>query len=112
MKSDSYNRGNELCAKSSAKLSYATSSAKSSFNTTSIFKNLAKLTKTNYRSAIRRNQKNPFDELERKILNKLRPNYSYEDFTQIQHALLRMPLLDKIMWLRETEDAFNAKSDS
>ena len=109
MKSDSYNRGNELCAKSSAKLSYTTSSAESSFNTTSIFKNLAKLTNTNYRSAIRRKEKNPFDDLERRVLFKMRPNYSFEDFKEIQKALLRMPLLDKVQWLKNTDDALNER---
>ena len=112
MKSSEDNRGNELCAKSSAKLSYATSSAKSSYNTSTIFKSLAKHTNFNYRNAVSRNAKNPFDELERKVLNKLRPNYSYEDFTQIQHSLLKMCLLDKVLWLRKAEEAFNAQPDS
>ena len=111
MKSFEDNRGIELCAKSSAKLSYATSSAKSSYNTSSIFKSLAKHTNFNYRNAVARNAKNPFDELERKVLNKLRPRYSFENFKKLQHSLLKMSLLDKVLWLRNTEDAFNAKSD-
>tara|TARA_R100001129_G_C5159770_1_gene201449 strand:- start:199 stop:537 length:339 start_codon:yes stop_codon:yes gene_type:complete len=112
MKSSEDNRGNEFCAKSSAKLSYATSSAKSSYNTSTLIKSIAKHTNYNYRAAIARNEKNPFDELERKVLNKLRPNYSFEDFKKLQHSLLRMSLLDKVLWLRNTEDAFNAKADS
>ena len=112
MESSEASRGMQLCANSSAKLSHATSSAKSSYNTSSIFKSLAKHTNFNYRNAVARNAKNPFDELERKVLNKLRPNYSYEDFTQIQHSLLKMCLLDKVLWLRKAEEAFNAQPDS
>tara|TARA_R110000803_G_C11934553_1_gene315809 strand:- start:376 stop:717 length:342 start_codon:yes stop_codon:yes gene_type:complete len=113
MKSDPYNRGYEFCAKSSAISSnIAKSSAKSSYINTTIIKNLAKLTNINYKAAINRNQRNPFDELERRVIFKLRPNYSFESFKEIQLALMRMPLLEKVLWLRNTEDALNAKRDS
>ena len=111
MKSSDDNRGNEFCAKSSAKLSHATHSAKSSYNTSTLIKSLAKHANYNYSAAVARNKKNPFDELERKVLNKLRPRYSFENFKKLQHSLLKMSLLDKVLWLRNTEDAFNAKSD-
>jgi hypothetical protein len=71
-------------------------------------KNLAKLTakKKNpaYAAVVERSAKFPIDELQRRVLSKLRKRYSEEAYKDLVINLEHIPIFDKLNWLRDMDD--------
>ena len=71
-------------------------------------KSLAKLTakKKNpaYAAAVDRSAKFPIDELQRRVLSKLRKKYSEEAYKDLVINLEQIPIFDKFNWLRDMDD--------
>ena len=103
-------------AKLSAQLSNPINSLNKKNNLDSLAKNnnlakinsLAKLTakKKNpaYAAAVDRSAKFPIDELQRRVLSKLRKKYSEEAYKDLVINLDHIPIFDKFNWLRDMDD--------
>tara|TARA_R110000868_G_scaffold37379_2_gene132317 strand:+ start:48 stop:443 length:396 start_codon:yes stop_codon:yes gene_type:complete len=70
-------------------------------------KNLAKLTAKRanpaYVEVIERSAKFPIDELQRRVLSKLRKRYSVEAYKDLVINLEHIPIFDKLNWLKEMD---------
>jgi len=70
-------------------------------------KNLAKLTAKRanpvYSQAVKRSAKYPIDELQRRVLGKLKKRYSVEAYKDLVINLERIPIFDKLNWLKEMD---------
>ena len=97
-------------AKLSAKLSNPNNSLNKKHNLANLAKinNLAKLTakKINpaYAAAVDRSAKFPIDELQRRVLGKLKKRYSEDAYKDLVINLDHIPIFDKLTWLREMDD--------
>jgi hypothetical protein len=103
-------------AKLSAKLSNPINSLNKKNSLDSLAKNnnlakinsLAKLTakKKNpaYAAVVERSAKFPIDELQRRVLSKLRKRYSEEAYKDLVLNLDHVSLFDKLNWLKEMDD--------
>ena len=111
MKSDDdiiFSKPNHV-AKLSAQLSNPINSLNKKSNLANLakIKNLAKLTakKANpaYSEVVNRSAKFPIDELQRRVLSKLRKRYSEEAYKDLVINLEHIPIFDKLNWLREMD---------
>ena len=103
----------------SAKLSANLSNPKYSLNKKRRLANLAKInnlaklavknTNTNYQAAVQRSAKYPLDELQRRVLTKLRKKYSEEAYKDLVINLEHIPVFEKIEWLKEMDDKLRRK---
>jgi len=97
-------------AKLSAKLSNPNNSLNKKHNLANLakIKNLAKITakRSNpaYSEVVNRSAKFPIDELQRRVLSKLRKRYSEEAYKDLVINLEHIPIFDKLTWLREMDD--------
>lgn len=97
-------------AKLSAQLSNPIKSLnkKNNLDNLAKIKRLAKLTaKTKnpaYAAAVHRNATFPIDELQRRVLSKLRKRYSEDAYKDLVINLEHIPIFDKLNWLREMDD--------
>jgi len=111
MKSDDdiiFSKPNHV-AKLSAQLSNPINSLNKKNNLANLakIKNLAKLTakRTNpvYSQAVKRSAKFPIDELQRRVLSKLRKRYSVEAYKDLVINLEHIPIFDKLNWLKDMD---------
>ena len=111
MKSDDdiiFSKPNHV-AKLSAQLSNPINSLNKKNNLANLakFKNLAKLTakRSNpaYSEVVNRSAKFPIDELQRRVLSKLRKRYSEEAYKDLVINLEHIPIFDKLNWLRDMD---------
>lgn len=103
----------------SAKLSANLSNPKYSFNKKQRLANLAKLknlakltvkaTNHSYQAAVQRSARYPLDELQRRVLAKLRRRYSEEAYKDLVINLEHIPVFEKIEWLKEMDDKLRRK---
>jgi hypothetical protein len=97
-------------AKLSAKLSNPNNSLNKKHNLATLAKinNLAKLTAKRknpaYAAAVNRSAKFPIDELQRRVLGKLKSRYSEDAYKDLVINLDHIPIFDKLNWLREMDD--------
>jgi len=97
-------------AKLSAQLSKQIKSKNKKNNLDNLAKinRLAKLTaKTKnpaYAAAVDRSAKFPIDELQRRVLGKLKSKYSEEAYKDLVINLDHIPIFDKLNWLKEMDD--------
>ena len=111
MKSDDdiiFSKQNHV-AKFSAQLSTNNNPLKKNNNLANLakIKNLAKLTakRSNpaYSEVVNRSAKFPIDELQRRVLSKLRKRYSEEAYKDLVINLEHIPIFDKLNWLKEMD---------
>ena len=111
MKSDDdiiFSKQNHV-AKLSAQLSNPINSLNKKNNLANLakIKNLAKLTakRSNpaYSEVVNRSAKFPIDELQRRVLSKLRKRYSEEAYKDLVINLEHIPIFDKLNWLRDMD---------
>lgn len=69
----------------------------------SIIQNIAKHSNSKYREAITRSKQSPLDELQRRVLRKLRPNYSADRFNELQNHISALPPFQRQVFLGELE---------
>ena len=117
MKSDDdiiFSKPNHV-AKFSAQLSTNNNPLKKNNNLANLakIKNLAKLTakRSNpvYSQAVKRSAKYPIDELQRRVLGKLKKRYSVEAYKDLVINLEHIPIFDKLNWLREMDLKFRSE---
>ena len=104
----------------SAKLSANLSNPKYSLNKKQRLANLAKInnlakltvksTNTNYQADVQRSTKFPIDELQRRVLAKLRRTYSEEAYKDLVINLEHLPAFERLDWLKEMDDKLRRKS--
>ena len=91
-----------------AKLSAHLSTQLNPLNKKNSLDSLAKLTaKTKnpaYAAAVNRSAKFPIDELQRRVLGKLKKKYSEDAYKDLVINLEHIPIFDKLSWLREMDD--------
>ena len=97
-------------AKLSAKFSNPINSLnkKNSLDSLAKIKSLAKITakKSNpaYVAVVERSAKFPIDELQRRVLSKLRKRYSEDAYKDLVINLDHISMFDKLNWLKEMDD--------
>ena len=69
----------------------------------SLAKLTAKRTNPNYMGAVQRSAKFPIDELQRRVLGKLKKRYSVEAYKDLVINLEHIPIFDKLNWLKEMD---------
>lgn len=97
---DKDNRGNDT---STAKNNYAINPALS-LKLKYILNNTAKNTNWRFRQRVDASKKDPVTELERRVLNKLRPMYSFDNFKELMTVVARLSPFEKVKYLREIEN--------
>ena len=65
--------------------------------------NLANLANPAYSEVVNRSAKFPIDELQRRVLSKLRKRYSVEAYKDLVINLEHIPIFDKLNWLKEMD---------
>ena len=73
-----------------------------------IISNVAKRTSFAYRSAIARNRANPLDELQRRVMRRLRPTYSSDRYAQLILEVSSLPPFDRQFWLLSMQEQLDA----
>ena len=73
-----------------------------------LINNTAKRTSFAYRSAISRNRANPLDELERRVMKRLRPRYSADRFKDLSLELAQLGSFDRQFWLLSMQEQLDA----
>lgn len=73
-----------------------------------IISNVAKRSSFAYRSAIARNRANPLDELQRRIMRRLRPTYSSDRYAQLIVDVSKLSPFDRQFWLLSMQEQLNA----
>ena len=63
-------------------------------------KNVSKQTNQNYVATVQRSAKFPIDELQRRVLKKLRPRYSVDGFKELLANLDHISGFERLAWLR------------
>ena len=69
-------------------------------------KNVSKQTNQNYVATVQRSAKFPIDELQRRVLKKLRPRYSVDGFKELLANLDHISGFERLAWLRAMELKF------
>ncbi len=69
----------------------------------SIIQNIAKHSNSKYREAIQRSKQSPLDELQRRVMKKLRPSYSADRFSELQNHISGLPPFQRQVFLSELE---------
>jgi len=69
----------------------------------SIIQKLAKHSNAKYREAIQRSKLSPLDELQRRVLKRIRPNYSADRFMELQNHISSMPPFQRQIFLDELD---------
>lgn len=69
-----------------------------------ILNNTAKNTNWRFRQKVEASKKDPVTELEKRVLHKLRPMYSFEDFKDVMDEISRMSPYEKVEKLRDIEN--------
>jgi len=69
----------------------------------SLAKLTAKRTNPNYMGAVQRSAKFPIDELQRRVLGKLKKRYSVEAYKDLVINLEHIPIFEKLAWLKEMD---------
>ena len=69
----------------------------------SLAKLTAKRTNPNYMGAVQRSAKFPIDELQRRVLGKLKKRYSVEAYKDLVINLEHIPIFEKLTWLKEMD---------
>ena len=62
-----------------------------------------------YSEVVKRSAKFPIDELQRRVLSKLRKRYSEEAYKDLVINLEHIPIFDKLNWLREMDLKFRSE---
>ena len=70
----------------------------------SLAKLMAKKKNPAYAAAVDRSAKFPIDEMQRRVLSKLRKRYSEDAYKDLVINLEHIPIFDKLTWLREMDD--------
>ena len=109
----------KIFAKPDAKLSANLSNPINSLNKKQNLANLAKIknlakntvknTNMNYQAAVKRSSKYPLDELQRRVLGKLKKTYSEEAYKDLVINLEHIPVFEKIAWLKEMDDKLRSR---
>ena len=73
-----------------------------------IIQNVAKRTSFAYRSAIARNRANPLDELQRRVMRRLRPTYSSDRYAQLILEVSNLSPFDRQFWLLSMQEQLDA----
>ena len=73
-----------------------------------IIQNVAKRTSFAYRSAIARNRANPLDELQRRVMRRLRPTYSSDRYAQLMLEVSSLSPFDRQFWLLSMQEQLDA----
>jgi len=73
-----------------------------------IIQNVAKRTSFAYRSAIARNRANPLDELQRRVMRRLRPTYSSDRYAQLILDVSNLSPFDRQFWLLSMQEQLDA----
>ena len=73
-----------------------------------IIQNVAKRTSFAYRSAIARNRANPLDALQRRVMRRLRPNYSSDRYAQLILEVSNLSPFDRQFWLLSMQEQLDA----
>ena len=73
-----------------------------------IIQNVAKRTSFAYRSAIARNRANPLDELQRRVMRRLRPTYSSDRYAQLILEVSSLSPFDRQFWLLSMQEQLDA----
>ncbi len=73
-----------------------------------IIQNVAKRTSFAYRSAIARNRANPLDELQRRVMRRLRPTYSSDRYAQLILEVSNLTPFDRQFWLLSMQEQLDA----
>jgi hypothetical protein len=73
-----------------------------------IISNIAKRSSFAYRSAIARNRANPLDELQRRIMRRLRPTYSSDRYSDLIVQVSKLSPFDRQFWLLSMQEQLDA----
>ena len=73
-----------------------------------IIQSVAKRTSFAYRSAIARNRANPLDELQRRVMRRLRPTYSSDRYAQLILEVSSLSPFDRQFWLLSMQEQLDA----
>ncbi len=73
-----------------------------------IIQNVAKRSSFAYRSAIARSRANPLDELQRRIMRRLRPTYSSDRYSDLIVQVSKLSPFDRQFWLLSMQEQLNA----
>ena len=73
-----------------------------------IIQNVAKRTSFAYRSAIARRRANPLDELQRRVMRRLRPTYSSDRYAQLMLEVSSLSPFDRQFWLLSMQEQLDA----
>ena len=73
-----------------------------------IIQSVAKRTSFAYRSAIARNRANPLDELQRRVMRRLRPTYSSDRYAQLILEVSNLSPFDRQFWLLSMQEQLDA----
>ena len=109
-----------ISVKPGAKLSDNLSNHTNSLNKKQRLANLAKInnlakmtvksTNTAYQAAVSRSTKFPIDELQRRVLGKLRKTYSEEAYKDLVINLEHLPAFERLDWLKVMDDKLRRKN--
>ena len=109
MEDDKYNRA---CTTSNAEQSNAKQGSDSNANSTAInlhklnyiLKSTAKNTNYKFKQAVERSKRDPVAELQRRVLKKLQPRYSWDRFKELMIAIDRLSPYEKMQKIRQLEN--------
>ena len=105
MSDDKDNRGyTTSTAKHSKATSNADSTALNLLRINNIINSTAKNTNFRYKKRVSDSKFDPVRELERRVLDKLRPMYSWENFKELMIAINSLTNFEKMEYLRKLEN--------